>query len=213
MNSKVDKYLIEGCGRCPLGGTPNCKVHNWTAELEVLRTIVIDCGLTEKLKWGVPCYTFQNSNVLIVSALKEFCAISFFKGALLGDPKNVLEKPGKNSQAARLIKFTSVEKIKALEANLKTCIYEAIKVEKAGLKVNFKKNPEPIPEGLEKKFEEDPVLKTAFEALTPGRQRGYILYFSAPKQSKIRESRIERSIGKIINGIGLNDKYSRRKID
>ncbi len=209
--NKIDKYLIEGCGRCPLGGSPDCKVHTWTTELELLRMIVLDCGLIEELKWGVPCYTFQKKNVLIVSAFKDYCSVSFFKGALLNDANGILVKPGKNSQAARLIKFTSIEEIKKAEADLKTCIYEAIEVEKAGLKVNFKKNPEPLPEELEKRFEEDPVLKTAFEALTPGRQRGYILYFSAPKQAKTRESRIEKNVGKILNGEGLNDKYSRRK--
>lgn len=209
MNPKVDNYLIEGCGRCALGGTPDCKVHKWTQELELLRKIVLDCELTEEVKWGVPCYTFQKKNVLIVSAFREYCSVSFFKGALLKDPMGILDKPGENSQAARLIKFTNIKEIKAVEADLKTYIYEAIEVEKKGLKVNFKKNPEPIPEELERKFEEDPVLKTAFETLTPGRQRGYILYFSAPKQSKTRESRIEKSIGKILNGEGLHDQYKR----
>ena len=211
MNNKVDKYLIQGCGRCPLGNTPDCKVHKWTLELELLRMIVLDCGLTEELKWGVPCYTFQKNNVLIVSAFKEFCSISFFKGSLLSDTKGLLVKPGENSRAARLFKFATIKEIKEIEADIKVYIHEAIEVEKAGLKVNFKKNPEPIPEELEKKFEEDLFLKSAFEALTPGRQRGYILYFSAPKQSKTRESRINNSIGKILNGEGLHDKYSRKK--
>jgi uncharacterized protein YdeI (YjbR/CyaY-like superfamily) len=211
MNTKVDKYLIEGCGRCSLGGTPDCKVHKWTAELELLRMIVLDCGLTEELKWGIPCYTFQKNNILLVSAFKDYCTISFFKGSLLSNTKGLLEKPGENSQAVRLIKFTNIEKMSKMEADIKACIYEAIEAEKAGLKVNFQKNPEPIPEELEKKFEEDPVLKTAFEALTPGRQRGYILHFLAPKQSRTRESRIEKNIEKILNGEGLNDKYSGRK--
>ncbi|WP_422084035.1 YdeI/OmpD-associated family protein [Ulvibacterium sp.] len=211
MTKTVDNYLMEGCGRCPLGGTLDCKVHKWIPELELLRLLVLDCGLREESKWGVPCYTFQNKNVLLVSAFKEYCAISYFKGALLSDTHGVLEKPGANSQAARLIKFTDSRKIKEMEAELKTYIHEAVEIERLGLKVNFKKNPEPIPEELERKFEEDPILKTAFEALTPGRQRGYILYFSAPKQSRTRESRIERSIGKILNGEGLNDKYSSKR--
>ena len=211
MNSKVDNYLREGCGRCPLGGTPECKVHQWTSELELLREIVLDCDLVEELKWGVPCYTLQESNVLLLSAFKDYCSISFFKGALLADHHNTLEKPGKNTQAGRVIRFTNTEKIKALEAALKTYIYEAIEVEKAGLKVNFKKNPEPIPEELEKRLADDPILQTAFEALSPGRQRGYILYFSAPKQSKTRQTRIDKCIGKILNGEGLNDKYRRKK--
>lgn len=206
MNPKVDEYLLEGCGRCPLGGTPQCKVHNWEEELKMLRAIVLDCGLTETLKWGVPCYTFQQSNVLIVSAFKDYCALSFFKGALLQDTDNILEKPGENSQAARLIKFTDTGTIAEMESTLKSYIFEAVEVEKAGLKVTFKKNPEPIPEELQNKMEEDPLLETAFAALTPGRQRGYILYFSAPKQSKTRESRIEKCREKIFMGKGLNDR-------
>lgn len=211
MNKTVDNYLVEGCGRCPLGSTPDCKVNKWVPELELLRMIVLDCGLTEESKWGVPCYTFKNSNVLIVSAFKNHCAISFFKGSLLSDTKKILEKPGENSQAARLIKFKNTERIRGIETDIKAYIYEAVEVEKAGLKVKFKKNNEPIPEELEKKFIEDPILKTAFESLTPGRRRGYIIFFSAPKQSRTRESRIEKSIGKILNGEGLNDKYSRKK--
>ncbi len=211
LNPKVDHYLLEGCGRCPLGGTPACKVHQWTAELKLVRRIVLDCGLTEELKWGAPCYTFERKNVLMVSALRAYCCISFFKGSLLSDNKGLLEKPGKHSQAARLLKFTNAEAVKAIEADIKTYIFEAIEVEKAGLKVNFKKNPEPIPEELERKFEEDPLLQTAFEALSPGRQRGYILYFSQPKKSETRKSRIEKSISKILSGEGLNDKYSGRK--
>ncbi|KAB2336165.1 hypothetical protein F7731_11745 [Cytobacillus depressus] len=205
MNSKVDKYLAEGCWRCPLGGTLDCKVHKWPEELEKLRMIVLDCGLTEEVKWGVPCYTFQKSNVAIVSAFNEYCSLSFFKGALLKDAYNILEKPGENTQAARLVRFTNVQKIVELEPVLKDYINEAIEVEKAGLKVNVKKNPEPIPEELQNKFDEIPALKTAFEALTPGRQRAYILYFSQAKQSKTRVSRIEKHMQQILNGQGLND--------
>ncbi|MFC4802674.1 YdeI family protein [Neobacillus sp. GCM10023253] len=205
MNPKVDKYLIDGCMRCPLGATPDCKVNNWPEELEKLRMIVLDCGLTEELKWGVPCYTFQKSNVLIISAFKEYCSLSFFKGALLKDAHRILEKPGENTQAGRLVKFTNVKQIVELEPVLKEYIYEAVEAEKAGLKVNTKKNPEPIPEELQNKFEDIPALKTAFDALTPGRQRAYILHFSAPKQSKTRVSRIEKYMEKILAGKGLND--------
>jgi uncharacterized protein YdeI (YjbR/CyaY-like superfamily) len=211
MTNHVDQYLEVGCGRCPLGGTPDCKVHQWTRELELLRAIVLDCGLNEEVKWGVPCYTFQKNNVLIVSAFRDYCSISFFKGSLMSNASELLEKAGPNSQAARLMKFTEIEKIREREADIKACIFEAIEVEKAGLNVQFKRNPEPMPEELEKKFEEDPVLKSAFEVLTPGRQRGYIIYFSAAKQLKTRESRIEKCIGKILNGEGLNDKYSGKK--
>jgi uncharacterized protein YdeI (YjbR/CyaY-like superfamily) len=210
MNKSVDNYLLEGCGRCPLGGTPDCKVHKWISELKLLRMIVLESGLAEECKWGVPCYTFDNGNVLLVSAFKDYCSISFFKGSLLKDDKKLLEKPGKNSQAARLLKFSIVEEIKEVETDIKSYIREAIEIEKSGLKVNFNKNPEPVPEELEKKFEEDPLLKTAFDALTPGRQRGYIIYFSAPRQSKTRVERIEKSIGKILNGEGLHDHYNRK---
>lgn len=206
MNPLIDDYLSEGCGRCSLGGTPQCKVHQWTDELKLLRNIVLDCGLTEELKWGVPCYTFQNNNVAIVSALKGYSAISFFKGALLQDTHGLLDKPGENTQAARLIKFTNTEDILKMESILKAYLYEAIEVEKVGLTVNFKKNPEPVPEEFQKVLDQQPELKTAFEALTPGRQRGYILYFSAPKQSKTRVSRIEKYSAKILNGEGLHDR-------
>jgi len=211
MNKTVDNYLLEGCGRCPLGATPDCKVHRWSQELELMRTIVLDCGLTEECKWGVPCYTFQNKNVLVVSALRDYCSISFFKGSLLSDSKNLLDKPGENSQAARLFKFTNTEEITSIENDIRAYVFEAIEIERAGLKVNFKKSPEPIPEELEEKFETDPNLRIAFEALTLGRQRGYIIYFSQPKQSKTRISRIEKSVPKILNGEGLHDKYQSMK--
>jgi uncharacterized protein YdeI (YjbR/CyaY-like superfamily) len=211
MKLKVDTYLRDGCGRCPLGGTPDCKVHNWPNELKQLRILVLDCGLTEELKWGVPCYTHQNKNILLVSAFKDYCAISFFKGSLLNDEHGLLVKPGENSQASRYIKFTDVQQIVKLEAVLKAYIFEAIEVEKAGLKVEFKKEPEPLPEELEKILNEDPLLKSAFESLTPGRQRGYILYFSQPKKSDTRISRIKKYIPMILNGVGLHDKYKSKR--
>lgn len=211
MNKSVDDYFLEGCGRCPLGGTPDCKVHTWTSELELLRRIVLDCGLTEESKWGAPCYTFQNKNILMVSALKEYCCIGFFKGSLLSDNKNILMKQGANSQAVRLFKFENINEIVKVESDIKAYIFESIEIEKLGLKVKFKKNPEPIPEELEIKFTEDPVLKNAFEALTPGRQRGYIIHFSQPKQEKTRMSRIEKCTPMILSGIGLNDKYKSMK--
>ena len=211
MNKSVDNYFLEGCGRCPLGATADCKVHNWTSELKLLRKIVLDCGLAEESKWGVPCYTYQAKNILVVSALIDYCCISFFKGSLLNDAENLLVKPGPNSQAARLFKFTNVEDIIKIEKDIIAYIFEAIEVEKAGLKVSFKKNTEPIPEELELKFEEDHTLKNAFDMLTPGRQRGYVLHFSQPKQSKTRISRIEKCIPMILSGIGLHDKYKSMK--
>ncbi len=207
MNSKVDIYLDEGCGRCSLYRTPECKVHNWTEELKQLRRIVLECGLDEEFKWSQPCYTFKNSNILIVTAFKEYATLAFFKGTLLKDPNNILVAPGEHSQASRLIRFTDVREILKMEPILKTYVFEAIEVEKAGLKVQFKKNPEPIPDELQQKLNEHPDFKTAFERLTPGRQRGYILHFSQPKQSKTRVARIEKCMPKILNGEGLNDHY------
>ncbi|MCE7990616.1 MAG: hypothetical protein HEP71_01495 [Roseivirga sp.] len=211
MNTSVDNYFVEGCGRCTLGGTPDCKVHRWTAELELLRKIILDCGLTEESKWGAPCYTFQNKNMLMLSALKGYCCISFFKGSLLSDHENLLVKPGPNSQAARLFRFQHVNEIQKTERHIKAYIFEAIELEKAGLTVTLKKNPEPIPVELEMKLEEDPVLKTAFEALTPGRQRGYVLHFSKPKRSETRIGRIEKCIPMILQGTGLHDRYKSRR--
>ena len=206
MNPKIDLYLAEGCGRCSLGGTPECKVHNWTHELALLRTIVLDCGLTEELKWGVPCYTFQQRNVLIVAAFKEFCSISFFNGALLQDAEGILSKQGEHSQAGRIVRFTNTQDILALEPVLKTYIYEAIEVEKAGLKVPSQPVSElPMPAELQQKFDEMPAFKAAFSALTPGRQRGYLLHFLDAKQSKTRETRIEKYVPKILSGKGMLD--------
>lgn len=206
MNPQIDVYLREGCGRCPLGGTPNCKVHLWTAELVQLRRISLACGLTEELKWSQPCYTYDGANVLIVSALKECSVLGFFKGALLRDEAGLLSKPGENSQAVRQFRFTGVAEILDLEALIKAYIFEAIEIEKKGLKVKLKETPEPIPDELAAKFAEVPALQTAFEALTAGRQRGYILYFSKPKQSKTRTSRIEKYMDKIFEGKGFHDR-------
>ena len=206
MNPKVDVYFTAGCGRCPLFATPNCKVHNWTEELAKLREIVLDCGLTEELKWGVPVYTLQNNNIVLIAAFKENCVISFLKGALLKDANGILTKQGANVQSARVIRFTDVRKIVEMESILKAYIYEAIEVEKAGLKVDFKQTSEfAIAEEFQDKLNEIPALKTAFEALTPGRQRAYILHFSAPKQSKTRAERVEKRMQKILIGKGLND--------
>lgn len=207
MNPKVDTYLAAGCGRCPLGNTPECKVHNWQPELEKLREIVLDCDLNEELKWGVPVYTFEKNNIVLLGAFKEYCVISFMKGALLKDAEGILKKPGENTQGGRVVKFTDVREIVRLEPVLKAYIREAVEVEKAGLKVNYKTTAEyEIPDELQTKLSELPALNTAFKALTPGRQRGYILYFSQPKQSQTRVSRIEKSIPQILIGKGLHDR-------
>jgi uncharacterized protein YdeI (YjbR/CyaY-like superfamily) len=192
MNPKVDVYLS--------------KAQKWQEELKKLRMIILDCGLTEELKWGVPCYTFQESNIVLIHVFKEYCALLFFKGALLNDANGILIKQTKNTQAGRQIRFTNVREIVEMETIVKAYVYEAIEVEKAGLKVDFKKTTEfTIPEEFQNKLDEIPALKTAFDALTPGRQRAYILYFSAPKQSKTRESRVEKCMQQILDGKGLND--------
>ena len=189
MNPKVDGYLR--------------KATKWKEEMKKLRRISLACGLTEELKWAKPCYTFQNSNIVIIQGFKEFCALLFCKGALLKDPNGILKTFG--WQAARRIPFTNVREIVEMEPILKAYIHEAIEAEKAGLKVNLKKKPEPVPKELQNKLDQIPALKAAFDALTPGRQRGYILYFSGAKQSKTRESRIEKWMPQILNGKGLND--------
>jgi uncharacterized protein YdeI (YjbR/CyaY-like superfamily) len=183
------------------------KAKKWQAELQKLRTIILDCPLTEELKWDKPCYTFQKSNIVIILSLKESCTLLFCKGALLKDAKGILIKPGENTQAARQMRFTNLREIVKTETILKAYIHEAIEVEKSGLEVNYKKITERIiPEELQNKLVAIPALKTAFEALTPGRQRAYFIYFSAPKQSKTRQSRVEKCMPQILNGKGLNDR-------
>jgi uncharacterized protein YdeI (YjbR/CyaY-like superfamily) len=192
MNPKVDFFFS--------------KAKKWHPEFEKLRMIILDCQLTEELKWGCPCYTFQKSNIVLIHGFKEYCALLFFKGALLKDAKGILIQQTENVQAARQIQFTNVREIVKIKTILKEYIYEAVEVEKAGLKVNYKKTTEfKIPEEFQNKLDKIPALKIAFEALTPGRQRAYIFYFSQPKQSKTRESRIEKYTRQILNGRGLND--------
>ncbi|MGN7393650.1 YdeI/OmpD-associated family protein [Peribacillus frigoritolerans] len=182
------------------------KAKNWKEEYETLRNIVLDCELTEEFKWMHPCYTFEKKNIVLIHGFKEYCALLFHKGALLQDAHGLLIQQTENVQGARQIRFTNVQEIVATESILKAYIHEAIEVEKAGLEVEFKKNEEfIIPEELHNKFDDIPALKTAFEALTPGRQRAYILYFSQAKQSKTRESRIEKCMQKILDGKGLKD--------
>ena len=182
------------------------KSSKWQEEYEKLRTIVLDCGLTEELKWGCPCYTFDNSNIVLIHGFKEYCALLFFKGALLNDSEGILIQQTENVQAARQIRFTKVSEIVKMKSILKAYIYEAIEVEKAGMKVKLKKTTDfKIPEEFQKKLKEMPKLKTAFDALTPGRQRAYLFYFSQPKQSKTREARIEKYTQQILSGKGLDD--------
>jgi uncharacterized protein YdeI (YjbR/CyaY-like superfamily) len=192
MNPRVDFYFE--------------KDKKWQAESLKLRTIVLDCGLMEELKWGCPCYTFEKSNIVLIHGFKEYCALLFFKGALLKDTHHILIQQTENVQAARQIRFTSVQEIVKLKAVLKAYIYEAIEIEKAGLKVSLKKTKEyQIPEEFQKHLNKSTELKTAFKSLTPGRQRGYILYFSSAKQAKTRESRIEKYIPQILKGKGVDE--------
>ncbi len=193
MNPKVDGFLK--------------KAKQWRKEMEKLREILLVAGLGEELKWGKPCYTFQTGNVVVMLPLKNYCALLFCKGALLKDPSGILVKAGENTQAARQLRFTHLREIVDREAILKTYLQQAIEVEKAGLEVTYKKTTDfVIPEEFQKKLNELPALKTAFAALTPGRQRGYLLYFSGAKQSRTRESRVEKCLPQILRGKGLQDR-------
>ena len=191
MNPKVDEFIS--------------KAKKWQEEYRALRKIVHDCELTEEFKWMHPCYTLNNKNIVLIHGFKEYCALLFHKGALLQDTHGILIQQTENVQAARQIRFTNVQEIVEKEAIIKDYVSQAIAIEKAGLEVALKKDTETIPDELQQKFEEEPALKTAFAALTPGRQRAYILYFSQPKQSKTRVSRIEKYVQQILDGKGLND--------
>jgi uncharacterized protein YdeI (YjbR/CyaY-like superfamily) len=192
MNPKVDWFFA--------------KDTQWQKEYEKLRKIILDCGLIEELKWGCPCYTFENTNIVLIHGFKEYCALLFFKGALLNDPNGILIQQTKNVQSARQIRFTNAREIVKMEKILKAYVYEAIEVERAGLKVKLKKTSEfKIPEEFQKRLDKSTALKKAFDALTPGRQRAYIFYFSQAKQSKTREARVEKYIKQILNGKGLDD--------
>jgi len=208
----IEKLIIEGCSMMtnselnPKVDEFLSKAKKWQEEYRELRRIVLDCELSEDFKWMHPCYTLEKKNIVLIHGFKDYCALLFHKGALLKDTHKILVQQTENVQAARQIRFTNVQEIIAMENILKDYIHQAVEVEKAGLEVNFKKNTEIIiPEELENKFDETPVLKTAFEELTPGRQRAYILYFSQPKQSKTRVSRIEKYMQQILDGKGLND--------
>jgi uncharacterized protein YdeI (YjbR/CyaY-like superfamily) len=192
MNPKVDFFFD--------------KAKKWQKEYEKLRTIILNCGLTEELKWGCPCYVFENRNIVLIHGFKEYCAILFFKGALLSDPEGILVQQTENVQSARQVRFTELKQIAKMERILKAYVYEAIEVERAGLKVKYKKTSQfKIPEEFQNKLDKSRVLKAAFEKLTPGRQRAYIFYFSQPKLSQTRTSRVEKYAKQIIEGKGLND--------
>ena len=207
VNPKVDLFLEEGCGRCPHHRTPACKVHAWPKVLSALRRIVLECGLEEEYKWFQPCYTSGGKNVLLITALKDYAGIGFFKGSLLEDHHQMLIAPGKHSQASRTLRFTDVRAVLASEQAIKSYVFQAVEVEKAGLKVAFKQEAEPLPAELQAAFDADPAFKAAFEGLTPGRQRGYVLHFSQAKQSQTRVRRIEKWKAKILAGEGMQDGF------
>lgn len=204
--ANVDAYLLDGCGRCPLGGTPDCKVHNWTEILRSLRLIIKSCGLEESIKWGAPCYTHKGGIVLMLSALKDRATIGFFKGVLIPDEAGLLEKPGPNSQSVRNFNFISRAQVTEYEPLIRGYVIEAMRIEESGQKVEFpEKNELVYPLELIAQFENDPVFADAFESLTPGRKRGYNLFFSGAKQPATRHSRIEKMKPRIFEGKGMQD--------
>lgn len=206
MNKSADHFFIGGCGRCSYADTPKCKVNTFREELLLLRSILLDSELTEECKWGVPCYTFNNKNVILLSAFKEFCSVSFLKGAIIKDPENLLVKPGENSQSARYLKFQNIKEITKIKKQIKALIKDAIEVEKSGKKIEAKERAELVfPEELLTIFKSNKEFKNAFFALTPGRQRGYNMFFTAAKQSKTRETRINKCMPDIFKGKGLNE--------
>ena len=211
-NPLVDPYFIEGCGRCPLYQTPQCKVHRWPDVLAELRRILLETELTEELKWKVPTYTVDGKNVAMLAAFVGHSSVSFFKGVLLKDEAGLLVAPGPNSQSDRQFNFTEVSDVLEKENTIKAYVAEAIELEKSGAKVDYKPTTEyEIPEELREKFDTDPGFKLAFEALTPGRQRGYLLHFSSAKRSETRVNRIEKCMPMIMEGKGLHDKYGRKR--
>lgn len=204
--ANVDEYLRDGCGRCNRFKSPECSSQLWRDELALLRSVVLSTGLAEELKWSHPCYTDAGKNIAVLGAFRDCCVITFFKGALLADPAKILELPGENSQSGRVIRIRSVEQVRALSGTIGDYLREAIEIERSGQEVEkIKIEDRPIPQELADKFDEIPELREAFRALTPGRQRFYLLHFSEPKQAKTRESRIEKCVDLILAGKGLND--------
>ena len=206
MNPQVDIILEEGCGRCKLVGTPQCRIIIRNLEMKALREIALESGLDEEVKWGFPAYTFKKKNIFMLGSFKEYSSVMFFKGALLSDPENILVQPTENSNSGRQLRFTNANEILKIKKTILQYIFEATELEKSGAKVEAKKTSEyPMPDELKNKFKKLPELKAAFEKLTPGRQRGYLLHFSQAKQSATRLSRVEKNMEAIFNGKGLNE--------
>ena len=204
MIPNLETYFNEGCGRCSKMATPLCRVRTWEKELQLLRSIILECGLVEELKWSHPCYTFQNKNIVMLGTTKVFCAISFFKGALLADTQQILVTQTENMQATRQLQFTSIDQIASIETSIRSYIFEAIEIEKSGIKIQYKTPDEMvIPEEFQEKLNEDEALRIAFEGLTPGRKKAYLLFFSQAKQSKTRLARVEKWIPTIKQGKGM----------
>lgn len=203
----VDAYLADGCGRCALYSTPECKVHAWSGELKQLRRIVLECGLTEEVKWRVPCYTHQGRNIVLLNAFRGYASLSFFKGALLNDLQGLLQAPGEHSQAVRLFAFTSVNAIQELEDTVKAYVFEAMALERAGIKVGFKAiSGHRMPEELQALLEARPEVQEAFEGLTPGRRRSHMMYVSGAKQAETRARRAEQCADKILGAKGWQER-------
>jgi len=209
--TSVDQYLLDGCGRCSKGGTPNCTVHKWHTILVAMRELAAECMLTEEVKWSVPCYTLKGKNVLMIHAFMEYCSIMFMKGSLLTDPENILHRQTEHVTAGRQLRYTSLEDFLAQREQAKAFIMEAITLEEAGKKVEKRTEEEPVVEELKEAFSQDSTFKTAFYQLTPGRQRAYLLHFAQPKQAATRASRIEKCMDMILRGEGLHDAYRNRK--
>jgi uncharacterized protein YdeI (YjbR/CyaY-like superfamily) len=204
-NPQIDQFLVEGCMRCSLGATPACKVLLWTDILEFLRQLILETELQEERKWGVPTYTINRKNVVILGVFKDSCVLSFIKGQFLPDPKGMLALPGPNSREGRILRFTQLNQATLLENDIRNFLQEAIQVERSGKKLETAPPPQVLPDELLQKFAEHPGLEPAFFALTPGRQRGYLIHFSGAKQSPTRLSRIENCIPKIFEGKGMMD--------
>jgi uncharacterized protein YdeI (YjbR/CyaY-like superfamily) len=204
--NNFEDYIQYGCGRCDLGGTDQCKVHSWTQEINALRTLLLRSGLKEEIKWSMPTYTLEGRNVLILAAFKEFCSLNFFKGVLLEDPDKLLESPGENSQSARYLKIRSMAEFSERKEGIELLIQRAMEVEMAGTKVEFKKVDDyEVPVEFQTRLDEFPALKAAFEQLTPGRRKGYLIHFAQAKQAATRVSRIEKCIPRILEGKGMMD--------
>lgn len=205
-NTSVDAYLQDGCGRCERYQTPQCKVHRWTDALVALRALLLETELVEEMKWGSPCYTLDGKNVVMITSFLDFCALAFWKGVLLADPNSVLEAPGPNSRVIRQFRFTSAARVEANEEAVRGFLKQAIELERSGAKVETGGIPEPMPDELLVVLDGDPEVRAAYDALTPGRQRSYILHVSGSKNEATRAGRAERCVTKILAGKGFNER-------